>query len=136
MLKKLLKYDFKAVLKIWWIAAAAMLALSPIGGLCFQITFSDRRFAAVVNTIAAIGMALTYVAFAAFVLLSALLLAIRFYKNFFNNGKINLSGIHNIIDSFSDQNRKIQSQRHYDSGKGYRQHNQNPILFYISPYFK
>lgn len=85
MLKKLLKYDFKAVLKIWWIAAAAMLVLGPVGGLCLYITNSSRSFSGVIYTMAVLGRLLTVIGFVVFVLLTEVLLAIRFYKNFFTD---------------------------------------------------
>lgn len=85
MLKKLLKYDFKAVLKVWWIAAVAMLALGPVGGLCIYIESSPRHFPRIVYSIAGIGILLTVIGFVVFLLLTIVLLANRFYKNFFTD---------------------------------------------------
>ncbi len=85
MLKKLLKYDFKAVLKIWWIAAAAVLVLSPVAGLCLKVTNSMRSFPAVVEVVAVLGLVLGYIALLVFVLLTVIVLAMRFYKNFFTD---------------------------------------------------
>lgn len=85
MLKKLLKYDFKAVLKIWWIAAAAVLLLSPLAGLCGQIFESERNFPGVVYAVAALGIVLFYASLVVFGLLTILAISMRFYKNFFTD---------------------------------------------------
>lgn len=37
MLKKLLKYDLKAVFKYWWIAAISTLGLSVLGGFAVTV---------------------------------------------------------------------------------------------------
>ena len=42
MLKKLLKYDFLATFKIWWIAAVTSLGLSFLGGYAVTLIRAPR----------------------------------------------------------------------------------------------
>lgn len=85
MLRKLLKYDFKAVIKLWAIGALAVLVLSVGGGLCLQILQSDRPFHGMIDLAAILGAFLSYIGILAFSILTFILLAVRFYKNFFTD---------------------------------------------------
>lgn len=85
MLKKLLKYDFKAVLKLWWIAAAASVLLSLGGGMCLRIVSSDRNIHDLIQVVAGLGLALVMFSWVAFALLSTIIIFGRFYKNFFTD---------------------------------------------------
>lgn len=85
MLKKLIKYDFKAIFKYWWIAALASTAISVLGGFCIRIISSEKQLPRMIDTIGAIGLVLVCFGFVAFIL-SALILTIkRFYTNFFTD---------------------------------------------------
>ena len=84
MLKKLLKYDFKAVMRFWWIAAAASTALAAVCGVCSDIRYANESVeavAALMNMIEALAM----MGIMAFVVLPVVLIGIRFYKNFFTD---------------------------------------------------
>lgn len=85
MLRKLLKYDFAAVIKLWCLGALAVLIISCGGGLCLRILLSERPMHDMVNLAAGLGAVLSYVAIIAFSILTFILLAIRFYKNFFTD---------------------------------------------------
>lgn len=85
MLSKLLKYDFKAVFKYWWIAAVSSVALSLIGGTCWSILESDRNLPTVVTVLSVLGIILVVLGYVAFAILSAILIYLRFYKNFFTD---------------------------------------------------
>ena len=37
MLKKCLKYDFKAIFRYWWVASAIMLSITPLGAICLRL---------------------------------------------------------------------------------------------------
>ena len=85
MLRKLLKYDFKAVIKFWLIGALAMVLLSLGGGLCQRILASDRPVPLAVQIVAGLGTMLSSLSSYAFGLLNFVLIAMRIYKNFFTD---------------------------------------------------
>ena len=91
MLKKLLKYDFKSVFKYWWIAAVSATALSVLGGFCLKIlvdsTAEETVFQPpeVLTISSSLLLMLTIMAISAFSVISAILLFVRFYKNFFTD---------------------------------------------------
>lgn len=85
MLKKLLKYDFKYIFKLWWIGAVVSVALSLLGGGCIRLLDSERELPVVVTTVAILLMVLVVFSFIAFSLLATILVFIRFYKNFFSD---------------------------------------------------
>lgn len=85
MLKSLLRYDFRAVLKYWWIAVVSVLAFSVIGGGCIAVLDSDKTLPTVVTVLAVIGLILSILGFFAFYLLTVILVFVRFYKNFFTD---------------------------------------------------
>lgn len=85
MLKKLLRYDFKAVLKYWWIAALSSVVLSLGGGWCITIFNSDKILPEALYILATLLMIIVVLGFAAFMLLSVILIFSRFYKNFFTD---------------------------------------------------
>jgi len=85
MLKKLLKYDFAAVIRLWGLGALAVLLISFGGGLCLRILISDRPIHGMIRLVSFIGVFLSYIAVLAFSILTFVLLAVRFYKNFFTD---------------------------------------------------
>lgn len=84
MLKKLLKYDFKAVMRFWWIAAAASTALAAVCGVCSDIRYANENVESVRTLMNAIE-AMSMIGIAAFAILPVVLIGIRFYKNFFTD---------------------------------------------------
>ena len=85
MLKKLLKYDFRAVLKFWWIAVAANFLLSVTGGFISLIESYDTWLAELVSTMSGFPLFLVNCSYVALFIVALVLLFIRFYQNFFSD---------------------------------------------------
>lgn len=87
MLKKLLKYDLRFIFKYWWIAAAICLSLSIVGGFCLKafIESLERDLPEIISTSSILLVILSYVAMAAFLVISIILVFIRYYRNFFSD---------------------------------------------------
>ncbi len=89
MLKKLLKYDLKAVFKYWWIAAISSLGLSALGGICITILSNQNDGGIsppqILIVSAILMLILAIIGIIAFSLISLILIFIRFYKNFFSD---------------------------------------------------
>ena len=85
MLKKLLRYDFKSVFKYWWIASISSFALSLMGGGFITPLASDKEPTTMVAIASFIVISLVVLSYAAFILLSEILVFARFYKNFFTD---------------------------------------------------
>lgn len=85
MLGKLLKHDFKALFKYWWIAAIISLGLGVAAGFSIPIAISENDIPPIlrVSTIIAIFVAIMGIGvFSAF---SVVMIFIRFYKNLFTD---------------------------------------------------
>lgn len=85
MLRSLLRYDFRAVLKYWWIAVISLVVLSLLGGLCIRVLEADMDLPSSVISLAVFGLLLIFLGFAAFYLLSMIAIFVRYYKNFFTD---------------------------------------------------
>lgn len=85
MLKKLLKYDFRAVFKYWWIAALSSLVLSIGGGACLSVLLTERELPVAVNVLSVLALILVIFSYVAFSILTVILVFTRFYKNFFSD---------------------------------------------------
>ena len=85
MLKKLLKYDFNAIFKYWWIGALTTFILAFIGAGCGSVLESPKDLPESVNIFATIGLVLIVLSFVAFAIMTALLVYIRFYKHLFSD---------------------------------------------------
>lgn len=85
MLKKLLKYDFNAIFKYWWIGALTTFVLAFVGAGCGSILESPKELPNSVTVFATIGMVLVVLSFFAFLLMNFLLVYIRFYKHLFSD---------------------------------------------------
>lgn len=85
MLKTLLKYDFKYVLRYWWIAMLSSFALSFAGGICLRALTSDRELPTITYPFVIIGLILVIISYVAFSILSLIFVFTRFYKNFFTD---------------------------------------------------
>lgn len=85
MLGKLLKYDFKAILKYWWIAAISSLAFSAAGGACFAFVTRIEDFSPALIIPLILFIFLAYIAMFGFILASFIFIFTRFYKNFFTD---------------------------------------------------
>lgn len=85
MLKKLLKYDFLATFKIWWIAAVTSLGLSFLGGYAVTLIRAPRDLPQVVDASAGLMLFISIFSLFAFVTLSEIIILVRYYKNFFTD---------------------------------------------------
>ena len=85
MLKKLLKYDFLATFKIWWIAAVTSLGLSFLGGYAVTLIRTPRDLPQVVDASAGLMLFISIFRLFTFMILSEIIILIRFYKNFFTD---------------------------------------------------
>lgn len=85
MLKSLFRYDFRAVVRHWWIALLTVAALTCMGGVCIRVLDSDRELPEAVRALAMIGMILTMLGFFAVYLVGVISVFVRFYRNFFTD---------------------------------------------------
>ncbi len=85
MLKKLMRYDFKSVFKLWWIGAVSTLALSVIGGFLGEFFVTDRKIPEPILVVAIFALVLVYIGFLAFGVFGDILVYIRYYKNLFTD---------------------------------------------------
>ena len=89
MMKKLLKYDLRAIFKYWWIVALSSLGLSFIGGISLRIITnmpSDIEDGKVfVFLFAMLGMILTVIGISAFLISAEIFVFVRLYKHFFSD---------------------------------------------------
>lgn len=84
MLKKLLKYDLKSMLKYWWIAAVISVVLSLSGGFCLSVITSEKNVQSFIG-IFSIALIISIIGIVAFLIISYALIYVRFYKNFFTD---------------------------------------------------
>lgn len=88
MLRKLLKYDLKAVWKIWiWLAAAALLVAIP-GGLCFRFlnsTMGESSAFFLLQLSAVLGVLACMLVIGGFLVVTEILVFWRFYVNLFSD---------------------------------------------------
>ncbi|MBR5202094.1 MAG: hypothetical protein IKW45_02410 [Clostridia bacterium] len=85
MLKKLLRYDFKSILKFWWIAAVSTLGLAVIGGWSVSIFENQKEFPEMLYVVATLAAIIAVLGGVAFAIMTIILLFSRFYKNFFTD---------------------------------------------------
>ena len=85
MLRKLLKYDFSSVFKLWWIAALSSFGLSLLAGGCINVLNVGRNLPTVVDTSATILLILSIIGIVAFSVVSLVLVYVRFYKNLYTD---------------------------------------------------
>lgn len=84
MLRKCLKYDFRAVAKVWWIAAVTALVLTIPVGLCLRHMVQHSMDPDYFPWDAA-GILLGYFTIFAVGIVTFILLFIRYYSNFFRD---------------------------------------------------
>lgn len=85
MLKKVLKYDLRAVFRIWWIVALISVGLAVLGGFGASLLEYAEELPFFLLAIAGIVQFLAYFSMLGLILLTQILIFIRFYKNFFTD---------------------------------------------------
>lgn len=85
MLKKLLKYDFKALFKYWWIAAIVSVGLGIIAGNCIPIVRSTKELPQILIVCSWLLIILAVIGVGIFAAFATVMLFIRFYKNLFTD---------------------------------------------------
>ena len=85
MLKKLLRYDFKSVLRFWWIAALSTVGLALVGGWSWSVFEKDKELPQMLYVVATLAEIIAVLGGVAFVIMTVILLFSRFYKNFFTD---------------------------------------------------
>lgn len=85
MLKKLLRYDLKEVFRYWWIAVIISTTLSVAGGFASLMESYDGWIPEVILSLLGGTIFLAYCSYFALMVLTMVLLFIRFYKNFFSD---------------------------------------------------
>ncbi|MBR5247275.1 MAG: hypothetical protein IKV25_07895 [Clostridia bacterium] len=85
MLRKLLKYDFKAVFRYWWIAALSSVALAFAGGWSISVFTSEKALPTAVIVLAILVAIIAVLGVFAFSLLTVIFVYSRFYKNLFTD---------------------------------------------------
>lgn len=87
---RLLKYDLKNIFKMWWISAVALAGTTALGAISLYNVGSsgfdgtgDLNFLSDFSSL--IGLWLWMVSVFAFVILSFILVCLRYYKNFFSD---------------------------------------------------
>ena len=93
MFRKVLKYDFRAVGRLWWILALALTWISVLGAIALRsiisFTSMDMSRYTVLTEIMLIGAIIflfaSFIAICASGLLTQLLVYYRFYRNFYTD---------------------------------------------------
>ena len=71
MLKKMLHYDFKAILKFWWIGLLSTLILSLGAGLCGSLLTSEKEFPDIINIMSTFVIVIAVISLFAFLFMIA-----------------------------------------------------------------
>ncbi len=91
MLKKLLKYDLRAILKYWWIVALSSLGTSLIGGISLRALFpllqkpeleGAEVFIAIFSFL---GLIMSILGISAFIIATEIFIYIRLYRHLFSD---------------------------------------------------
>lgn len=85
MLRKLLKYDLRAVLKYWWIAAATTVGLSLAAGFLFHIVKAENTEYLALQVLSAVALFFCIFGILLLPLIAWVLVLIRLYKHFFTD---------------------------------------------------
>ncbi len=89
MLRKLMKYDFKSVFRLWWIGAVSTVVLSVVGGFISTFftanMYTEKEIPTPILVIGIMLLVVVYLGFAAFTIFSDVLCIVRFYKNFYSD---------------------------------------------------
>ncbi len=84
MLRKVLKYDLGAIWKIWLILSATSLVLGAVGGVCMRL-IENPELNAAFFPIVILGLILSFVGIIAYIVITSILIIVRYYNNFFTD---------------------------------------------------
>lgn len=91
-MRRVLKYDMRAVARGWVAATLAMLGVAALGGMCLQILVQQidveevTGFLGMTTTLSSmLGVFFTFMALAAYTLLNTIFILRRFYTHFFTD---------------------------------------------------
>ena len=89
MLKKLLKYDFKSIWRVWWILAVSIFGAVIVGAFGGRIFFDGvtgaGKYSSIISMVSIIAFSLSIYAAIALPIISAILCLVRFYRNLFTD---------------------------------------------------
>ncbi len=85
MLKKMLRYDFRAILKFWWIGLLSTLVLSLGAGLCGSLLTSEKVFPDIINVMSVFVIVIAIISLFAFLFMTSIMIYVRYYKNLFSD---------------------------------------------------
>ena len=85
MFKKLLKYDFRALFKTWWIFAVVIISISFISGLLINVSLKEKDSKLLLSIFASLSAAFTFFAMFAFCISPLIISSVRFYKHLFSD---------------------------------------------------
>ena len=86
MFKKLLKYDFKAIWKLWIICAASALGISIIGGISIKLlTDQSLSLPVLLQLVLGFWFFISVITLSAFLIATQILIYVRFYKHLFSD---------------------------------------------------
>ncbi len=85
MLRKLLKYDFKSIFKIWFILSITVFSLSFPVGYALRVVNTPRAIPLGISLVSQLGAVVLVLGLFAYILLTGILIFKRFYKNFFTD---------------------------------------------------
>lgn len=85
MLRKLLKYDLKALFKMWWIPAVTTIVLSIFKGFTQMAYNNDKMLPNMVYGVISLFSSLVTISYVVFVIMTLVVIFSRFYKNFYTD---------------------------------------------------
>ena len=86
MLRKVFKYDFESIGRIWWIYAVSLLGMSILTSLSMNLSIKDEEQTVPMLTIlATLLFIFSMLAVIASIIFTEVLIFVRFYKNFFTD---------------------------------------------------
>ena len=85
MLKKMLRYDFRAILKFWWIGLLSTFVLSLGAGLCGSLLNSEKVFPDIINIMSVFVIVIAVISLFAFLFMTSIMIYVRYYKNLFSD---------------------------------------------------
>lgn len=85
MLKKMLRYDFRAILKFWWIGLLSTFVLSLGAGLFGSLLNSEKIFPDIINIMSVFVIVIAVISLFAFLFMTSIMIYVRYYKNLFSD---------------------------------------------------